>query len=44
MEYKYKYIYSGNWKNGIKHGNGVLSSDCVIVYNGEWKYDNKEGR
>ncbi|MEM6805722.1 MAG: caspase family protein [Bacteroidota bacterium] len=35
--------YSGEWKDGMKHGKGKLEYDSGAYYNGLWKADSKHG-
>ena len=40
---KYDCIYAGEWRNGTKHGHGVMriGDNC---YAGEWRYDKPHGQ
>jgi len=37
-------VYSGSWKNGEKHGQGVNTYSVGDVYSGSWKNDQMHGQ
>ena len=36
MKYSNGNEYDGDWKNGVKHGKGILTSENGDIYNGHW--------
>jgi len=37
-------IYAGNWKNGTRHGYGILKNPTGETVEGYWRYDNYIGK
>lgn len=40
---KYKYVYEGEFKKGIRHGYGKIIEENGDTYEGEWVADKKDG-
>jgi len=36
--------YRGEWRDGMRHGQGVLRSSDGYVYSGEWRNDQRHGQ
>eukprot|EP01095_Lingulamoeba_sp_RSL-Kostka_P001338 TRINITY_DN118_c0_g6_i1.p1 TRINITY_DN118_c0_g6~~TRINITY_DN118_c0_g6_i1.p1 ORF type:complete len:453 (-),score=96.13 TRINITY_DN118_c0_g6_i1:11-1369(-) len=41
--FEWKTVYNGEFKNGLKHGNGVFTSFSGSSYDGEWVQDKRHG-
>eukprot|EP00003_Mantamonas_plastica_P015629 TRINITY_DN2638_c1_g1_i1.p1 TRINITY_DN2638_c1_g1~~TRINITY_DN2638_c1_g1_i1.p1 ORF type:complete len:1152 (-),score=433.31 TRINITY_DN2638_c1_g1_i1:36-3491(-) len=39
-----EHYYNGQWKNNLKHGNGVMAYPSGNVYDGQWEQDCKSGK
>lgn len=37
-------IYSGYYKNGMCHGNGIECTKDLKIYSGEWRENEKDGK
>lgn len=44
MLYNNKHYYEGDWKDGQKHGKGLLACEDGTFYIGEWKNDLASGK
>ncbi|HLP14459.1 MAG TPA: hypothetical protein VK177_21190 [Flavobacteriales bacterium] len=44
FQWKSGNVYEGNWKNGEKHGKGILTFADKSVYNGEFKDGKRHGK
>lgn len=42
--YEDKSSYNGDWKNGLRHGNGEFVSADGAVYKGMWVNDKPHGK